>query len=199
MTFFALAQKYKRKFVITLRDAYLLDAMKSFDDELPSINHPNLCIYLEKRVSGTYSDSDYNAKWMKGLLSNCPNLNIVKASDIRNNDKDFVLILRFYDLQELIDLRPLYGSVYIHSTSEAHSEEQEFDQKRLDNWLRQFNLYPKVHIHASGHAKEEDIFKIVDIISPKRIIPVHTEGSERFLNHFGNRVKIFKNRESIDF
>lgn len=199
MTFFALAQKYKRKFVITLRDAYLLNAMKSFDDELPSINHPDLCIYLEKRVSGTYSDSDYNSKWMKELLSSCPNLNIVKASDIRNNDKDFVLILRFYDLQELIDLRPSYGSVYIHSTSEAHSEEQEFDQQRLDNWLRQFNLYPKVHIHASGHAKEEDIFKIVDIINPKKIIPVHTEGSERFFSHFGNRVKIFKNRESIDF
>jgi len=110
-----------------------------------------------------------------------------------------MLILRYFNFQQFIDIRPTNGSVYIHSSSEAHSEEQKFDDQRMDNWLKYFNLYPRIHIHASGHAKQDDLFNIVSEINPKMIIPVHTEHAEKYVRQFGSKVKTVKNGDTIKF
>jgi ribonuclease J len=199
LTFLALSRVTGRKFVISLKDAYLLDKMKESVGDTPGLEDPDIYFYLEKHESGTYEEADYKRKWMKELLIKIPQNKLLKAEDIRANEGDFVITLRFFDLQELIDLKPSKGSSYIHSSSEAHSEEQEIDEWRMDNWLQKFNLYPRFHVHASGHAKKDDLFKIVDEIDPKVIIPVHTEHPEIYLEQFGKRVKIVKNLDKIEF
>ncbi len=199
LTFLALSKVTGRKFVISLKDAYLLDKMKESVMDTPGLDDPNIFFYLEKHESGTYDEADYKRKWMKELLARIPKNKLLKAEDIRANEGEFAITLRFFDLQELIDLRPSKGSSYIHSSSEAHSEEQKIDERRMDNWLQKFNLYPRFHVHASGHAKKEDLFKIVDEINPKVIVPVHTEHPEIYLEQFGKRVKIVKNLDKIEF
>ena len=198
LTFYNLAKENSRKFVISLKDAYLMNAMHEIGMPVPAITDENIFIYLKKKKSGTYIDKDYSERWIKKIMQ-MRGVKTVKASDIRKQENAFVMVMRYWDLQELIDLRPSSESKYIHSSSEAHTEEQEIDEWRMDNWLKLFNLYPRVHIHASGHARKEDLFKIVSDINPKIIIPVHTEHPEEYVYEFGNKVKIVNEGESIIF
>ena len=84
-----------------------------------------------------------------------------------------------FDITELIDIRPNPGSVYVHSRSEPHNEEQRIDEERLDNWLRRFDV-PRLHAHASGHANYLDLMRMVGDIKPKKLIPIHIERPELF-------------------
>ena len=197
LTFFDLAVINKRKLVITLRDAYLINAMGNMGFKVPDLNDSNLYFYFEKRRSGTYDEKDYPEKWIKDILSRIDRRKLLKAKDVRSNQGDFIVVMRFFDLQELIDLEPKAGSVYIHSSSEAHTEEQNIDERKMDNWLKVFNLYPKIHLHASGHAKKEDLIKIISEINPKFVLPVHTENPQEFLKYFPHKVKILKNLNEV--
>ena len=197
MTFYTLSKEIGRKFVITMKDAYLIHSMHNAGMDVPDITDENIYVYLKKRKSGTYIEKDYSEKWIKEILAVKPKT--VKAKDIRENEDTFVFVMRYWDLQELVDLRPHKGSRYIHSSSEAHTEEQEIDEWRMNNWLKLFNLYPKEHIHASGHARKEDLFKIAHTINPKIIIPVHTEHPEEYVKEFGNKVILVDEGASITF
>ena len=198
LTFYNLAKENNRKFVISLKDAYLMDSMNKIGMPVPALTDENIYVYLKKKKSGTYIDKDYTEKWIKKVLGT-QGIKTIKAKEIRENERDFVLVMRYWDLQELIDLRPSKGSKYIHSSSEAHSEEQQIDERRMNRWLKLFNLYPREHIHASGHARKEDLFKIASEINPKIIIPVHTEHPEEYVEAFGNKVKIVNEGDSIIF
>jgi len=105
--------------------------------------------------------------------------NAVKADWIHENQGKVIVCLTFFDMNELIDIAPNTGSIYIHSTSEPHNEEQIIDEQRLNNWVDFFRL-EKHHFHSSGHASGIEIQKIIQTINPKELIPIHTEQPEFF-------------------
>ena len=86
-------------------------------------------------------------------------------------------------LPRLIDINPT-GGAYIYSTSEPYDLQMELSVERLRNWVRRFNLTlvgdpeidtPEHHgFHAGGHAPGEDIYKLIEIINPQLLIPIHT-------------------------
>ncbi len=51
---------------------------------------------------------------------------------------------------ELIDVKP-EKAVYIKSVTEPFDEEMEFDEMRINNWLKHFNLLSVHKMHVSGH------------------------------------------------
>ena len=100
----------------------------------------------------------------------------------------------FWDVNELIEIDPEPGAVYIYSSSEAFDEEQKFDIVGLRNWLELFQVRPvglpdvktgKVPneergFHASGHITGPDLLEVISTINPQFVIPVHTENQEFF-------------------
>src|SRR3546814_4221116 len=57
------AKENDRKFVVKLNDAYFLKYLSQDNHlDIPNINDDNIVIYLPKKGSGTYSDSDYKTK-----------------------------------------------------------------------------------------------------------------------------------------
>ena len=85
-----------------------------------------------------------------------------------------MVVLNYYYFNNLIDLKPKQGSVYIHSLSEALNEEMEISEKMMNNWLAHFNL-KKYQIHCSGHAYFEDLINAIKTVSPRLLFPIHTE------------------------
>ncbi|MEM5834978.1 MAG: MBL fold metallo-hydrolase [Candidatus Aenigmatarchaeota archaeon] len=172
-TFFKIAKEVERKLVISFRHACFLERYHKHKElEVPSIQDENIAIFKPKLGTGTYSDEDYSGyKFIKNRLNY---KNIITAEEIRNNQRKYMIVLNFYSFNNLIDIRPNSGSVYIHSLSEAINEEMEISEKRMDNWLRHFNL-AKYQIHCSGHASEEDLLYVVKTINPKILFPIHTE------------------------
>ncbi|MDH4122539.1 MAG: MBL fold metallo-hydrolase [Thermoplasmata archaeon] len=202
--FLEIAEKYHRKLVVTSKDAYLLAAMNTADTTTPDPNKRNILIYDCPR--GKY---DY---WEKYIFNQkYPDLSI-KPFDIMKSPGSYLLSFSFFDMSHLVDLRPENGQ-YIYSSSEAHSEEQVIDFKRLNNWLKRFDIKPhgfsvdkegKVKsekgLHASGHASKDDITDIIRKIDPEILMPVHTVRPEWFADSFsGERdVKLPKQCEPID-
>jgi ribonuclease J len=198
-TFLRIAKETKRQLVICPRDVYILNAMRTVDKKIPlPEREPNVLIYKERKASYKF--------WEKKIHENYDS-RLVTMDEIKNSQGAYILCFSFFDINELTDIKPVEGSIYIYSACEAITEEQEFDFVRLANWLTSLQIAPigfriidvktengeilkrpqfDRRYHSSGHLSEHDIIKIVDEIQPKFLLPVHTEKTEFFKNKFGD-------------
>lgn len=142
---------------------------------MPDLDDDSLLLYESKKGSGTYIERDYE-DWEREFLD-CKNT--VKADYVQAHQEEIVIALGYFDLPELVDLKPRTGSIYIKSASEAFNEEQEFDFQRLKAWLNHFGLSYQ-QVHASGHAPRDDLKRVMNESNAKKIIPIHTEHADMF-------------------
>lgn len=60
----------------------------------------------------------------------------------------------FFELKELIDIKPENG-LHIHSLTKPVNDEMEIDFRRVENWLRHFDLLPIHPMYVSDHGSGE--------------------------------------------
>jgi ribonuclease J len=211
LTFLQVARDTKRKLAILPKDAYLLKTMRLLEPEIPDLNaEDSLVIYQETTAARN------PAPWLKNIYQEYAG-KIVLAKDVRSNQGDFLLCFSFWDLNELPSLQPGSGSIYVFSSSEPHTEEQEMDFWRLHNWLTRFGLRgfglpvetngdwvileEQKGLHASGHACGPDLLRVARDIRPEVLIPVHSEKPEFYLDNLGGsgtRVRLPTEGETIE-
>jgi len=185
-TFYNIAKENGRKFVVKLNDAYFLKYL-SQDPKLnvPSLDDEDIVIYLPKKGSGTYSDSDYKGSEKQFVDQN----NAWTAEQIATKKSEVLCALGFYSFTSLIDIKPRRDAVYIHSASEPYNEEQEISQERTDNWLEHFGM-KKYQCHCSGHARGQDLLEAVAEIGAKSLYPIHTEHPEAYAKVSKNMITV---------
>ena len=151
----------------------------------------NVWLYAKKRI--TFK------KWEEDLIKNYKTCN---SEDIKNNKKKFMLVLNFYQVQELIDINPSKESYYLRAITEPHSEEMEISEERFINWIKHFNMqglknnkFERAHI--SGHISGKELSEFIKKIKPEMVIPIHTEFSEEFKKMHKN-VKIVQKNEIFE-
>jgi len=191
-TFYEIAKANGRDLVISPKSAYLLGRL--IEDEHLDVPDPRtdgaIRVYYRRKKSGTYDDSDYY-KWEREYLDR-----MVTCEEIRKRQKEYLMELDFYQLTELIDIRPERGAHLIRSMSEPFSDE-DLSEEVLQNWVEHFGL--EFHqMHASGHLSREQLEWLVDTIAPKKIFPVHTENPQLFKKRWKN-VESFKCRKQLNF
>ena len=189
-----IAEKASREIVITAKDAYMLHSLNSVD----SIDRmKDMRIYGELRAK--------RDRWEKDVVMEKWGDKYIDPKEIAKNPENYILCFSFYDIKNLLDIG-IQGGSYIYSSSEAFSEEGIFDFIRLKNWLQflkfrtfgfdvEYSSGRAVPVftrkfHSSGHLSEEEIRKVVDIIDPDYIIPVHTEHPEWFRENFENVIAL---------
>jgi ribonuclease J len=172
-SFFHTAKKNKRCLAISLKQAYLLDALRKDKGlTVPSLDDDGILIFRK-------SKKRYD-KWETQLIERYERQNkIFDVFDVSKQQCKVVLALSFYDFEELVQLQPEAGSCYVLSTSEPFNEEMEIDYERLVNWVRHYGL-PQYHVHVSGHMMPLQLKKALKEINAKRIFPVHTESAGLF-------------------
>jgi ribonuclease J len=208
LTFHRIAEATGRKLVIGFKQAVLIEEYRKIDPGFPSIDDPGILIYAERKEWGTAGrkdvpsnipgmcipeevcDQDYRV-WEREYLhrGNC-----VNYLDLRDHS-EYMFYCNYFQLNELIDVKPAPGSVYIRSVTEPFDDEMEFDARRVDNWLNLFSLtqYGRSSddgLHASGHASGDELREMINEIKPRTIIPIHTEHPEAFKSMFGNVVTV---------
>lgn len=189
-TFFNIARKTGRKLVVKLSDAYFLKYLSQDEQlDLPNIDDEDIIIYLPKRGSGTYSDSDYKTK--DGQFTSLSNA--LNAEEIARMESRMLCAIGFYSFTALIDMRPKPGARYIHSASEPYNEEQELSQERIDAWVDHFGLL-KFQSHCSGHARGSDLIEVVSRIGAKVNFPIHTEFPALYQNKV-SKMKLINQNE----
>jgi ribonuclease J len=167
-SFFRIAKKNGRCLAVSLKQAYLLNALRADKGlSVPNLNDESILIF-RKSKSTTY-------KWEKEILEQYSD-KVKTAFDVSKQQCKVVLGLSFYDLEELVEIQPEAGSCYVLSASEPFNEEMEIDFERLVNWLGHYGL-PQYHVHVSGHVMPLQLKAIVRDVDAKKIFPVHTENA----------------------
>ena len=172
-SFYHVAKRNQRCLAVSLKQAYLLDALRK-DKGLyvPALDDESMLIF---RKSKKRFD-----KWESQLIERYDKQNkIFDVFEVSKQQCKVVLALSFYDFEELVPLQPTAGSCYVLSASEPFNEEMEIDYERLVNWLRHYGL-PQYHVHVSGHMMPLQLKKALKEINAKRIFPVHTESADLF-------------------
>jgi len=172
-TFYQIAKKHQRCLAVSLKQAYLLDALRNdVHLKVPALDDDGLLIFRK-------SKKRYD-KWEQGLLERFDGQNkVLDVFEVSKQQCKVVLAVSFYDFEELISLKPTAGSCYVLSASEPFNEEMEIDYGRLVNWLSHYGL-PQYHVHVSGHMMPLQLKSALKTVDAKRIFPVHTENAELF-------------------
>ena len=188
-TFHEVAQANDRRLVVSVKDAYLLEALHMVDPAIPDPKALESVTVL-RVPQGTVGH------WARGVYKRNAS-DLVDAAAIRARPREFIVCLSYWDIQCLVDLEPA-GGKYIYSNSEAYSEEQAIDHQRLLNWLSHFELEPvgglpgaaEGPFHASGHADGTALEAHIDELQPDKIMPVHTENLDWFLERWPQKVLV---------
>lgn len=201
-TFARVAEKTSRQLVVTAKDIYMLHGIECAD---------GLCRFEEALI---YDEPHANpSSWESKVVKSDWADKYVNNKSISKNPGNYILCFSFFDLKHLLDIQP-QGGTYIYSSSEAFSEEQEFDFRRLWKWLTFFNfkiygfelnlnageLQPSFMrgFHVSGHASKSELEQVIDAINPDHIIPVHTINPQWFKDTFEKTI-IPQEGQKIEF
>ena len=183
-SFYRTALKNNRCLAVSLRQAYLMEALSS-DRKLriPRLGDEGVLIF-RKSKERLYA-------WEKQILERYQD-KVVDAEQVSKRQQNIILTMSLYDLEQLVEIQPKPGSCYVFSSSEPFNEEMEIDFERLVNWLRHYGL-PQYHVHVSGHITPLRLKACLKEIGAKKIFPVHTENAElfvKFMRDLESRVEI---------
>ncbi|MEM3522381.1 MAG: MBL fold metallo-hydrolase, partial [Candidatus Bathyarchaeia archaeon] len=151
-TFYEVAKENDKFLAIPLRQAYLLEKLKEDKKlEIPNLKEDeNIIIYRKTKKS--------YLPWEKEIIKN---FNVFDISEIRNIQNRIIMVCSFFDINELIYIKPKPGSNFILSSSEPFNEEREIEYEKFINWLNHFGL-PMYHIHCSGHIMPNDLKNFIN-------------------------------------
>jgi ribonuclease J len=170
-SFFRIAKKNGRCLAVSLKQAYLLNALRADKGlKVPDLNDEGVLIFRRSKAT--------NYKWESQIMEQFPD-KVKNAFDVSKQQCKVVLALSFYDLEELVEIQPEAGSCYVLSASEPFNEEMEIDYERLTNWLKHYGL-PQYHVHVSGHIMPLQLKEMLEEIRSEQIFPVHTEHADLF-------------------
>jgi ribonuclease J len=165
VTFYQAAIESGRKLAISTKQAFLLESLGNEVRFNPlSANQGDVLIFARQKQR-------YRI-WEKLVLSKSKN--VIEAGKISRLQDKLVLVYSFYDMNEMGEIRPKPGSVFILSQSEPFTEEMEIDHSRLLNWLDYYGV-PLYNIHASGHATPHELKEVIAEIAPEKVFLIHTE------------------------
>ena len=178
-TFYKIAKKNNRCLAVSLKQAYLLDALRGDKHlQVPSLEDDGILIFRK-------SKKRYE-KWENNLIERFDGGDkIFDVFEVSKKQCNMVLAVSFYDFEELNSIQPSAGSCYVLSASEPFNEEMEIDYERLVNWLSHYGL-PQYHVHVSGHMMPLQLKAALRKVNAKQIFPVHTENAELFKKFMGN-------------
>lgn len=94
-----------------------------------------------------------------------------------------VLLFRPVHIRDLEKASCLENASFIYSQWEGYWERGDYDY--LKSWLEK-TLIPKTNIHTSGHASIHDLKRLVEALTPKRVVPIHTFKPELYLDMYNN-------------
>ena len=185
-TFHEAARKNNRSLAVSLKQAYLLNALaKDAHLQVPDALHdPNVVVYrkLKKNYFG----------WERSIIDKAQ---VKTSQDIRGMQDRVILVCSPYDMNEVLEIQPGPSGAFINSSSEPFTEEMEIDEERFVNWLDHFGL-PRYQIHSSGHMMPTELRETVESVKPGTLVPIHTEQPELYALFVRDLAKVEQPRKN---
>jgi len=165
-TFWQVAKANNRQLAVSTKQAWLVHNLRG-DKHLNLLGLDDPCIRIFQR------EKKRRYAWENILTEHYPG-KMVDAPYVNAHQDELLLAASFWDMNEMVEVQPEPGSVYILSQSEPFNEEMEIDYNKLINWLEICGL-PLYQVHASGHVNPDQLKWAIQEINPGRLYPIHTE------------------------
>lgn len=159
----------KKKLVVDVYNAWVLDMVKQKAPNLPTIDWDNIWVFNHpnqlKKITGAEYD-DFRERITKKDIGN----------RVFDNPAGYVYFLRCPNVKLVDALLPNGIINLIYSQWKGYLEEghktycADIIQELVDSKKVVFR-----HIHTSGHATLFDLKRLVKAVNPKKIVPIHTE------------------------
>jgi len=98
---------------------------------------------------------------------------------VLHDPRRYCVQLEFASLPTLIDLRPPAGSIYVHSNG-APLGPYDPAYRVMEAWVRALGL-EFVTLGSGGHSRPADVRRMVELVAPAVVLPVHTRRPEALL------------------
>lgn len=168
----------RKKLVVDVYNAWVLDMVKKKAKGLPTIDWDNIWVYNHpnqmKRIAGA-GFNDFRERIKKKDIGN----------RVYSNPAEYVYFLRCPN-PKLVDALLPNGTInLIYSQWEGYLKEghktycADLIQSLIDS-----NKVVFQHIHTSGHATLSDLKRLAKAVNPKKIVPIHTENPEKLKQEF---------------
>jgi len=177
-TFIDIARRTGKRMVVTHRDVALLQSIARVDG---NVRKDSLWVYR--------SLSDRDADMVDDLGDR--GWQVADPDDIASEPEEHMLCLSFWDMAKLLDLE-WRGGTYVYSNSMAYDLRQTDNLQKLMNWIDLMGfdcrgisktngaLDFEEGFHSSGHLALDDLWRVVETISPEVVVPVHCAFPELF-------------------
>jgi ribonuclease J len=188
-TFLEVARETGRRLLVFTKDGYLLESLAAGDQTYQGL--------FRESALGIFDELRLDPKgWEQGFRSRYEH-RLVSPNEVRKNPGGFILAFSYNDMNDLLDVDPPEGTVFIYSSSEPYGEAQRVDMWRLWNWTQFYRMdvhgfrwngddesgspeFPE-HLHASGHISSDDLLWLIKEIRPQYVLPVHTRNRGWFV------------------
>ncbi|MCX7166592.1 MAG: MBL fold metallo-hydrolase [Rhodocyclales bacterium] len=159
-----------RTMVVDLYTAMILEATGNPRIPQSDWNHMALCIPHRQRIQIK------NNCWFEALRRHSSR-RIYPKKHLAKNPGKYALIFRGLWMRDLERAECLDGACLVHSQWKGYLADPRF--KDIDAWRQQRGM--AFHqVHTSGHASPADLRRLATALSPKALIPIHSEFPERF-------------------
>jgi ribonuclease J len=194
VTFYHVAQEADRELVVSLKQAYILNLFQG--QGYPEID--DVMIYQPRKGWGLIDEKSYACVedewlctpdidpqqarrdyklWERDFLDRD---NTINYRDLQLEPDEYLFRCDFFELKELIDIKP-EDAIYVKSSTEPFDDQMQINEDKVKNWLDLFNIrYLDKGFHASGHANGQEILNMIREINPEKVYPIHTEYPEEF-------------------
>lgn len=160
-------------------DFYIANVLKTLSDygkiPYPSIDFPEIKVFFPYRLSRMIS-----SKGKEELLYRFSDYKITKE-EISSQADRIVMTVRPSMRGDLEYIENLDGGQFIFSMWEGYKKDQR--TKEFIDYLLERGMTEK-QLHTSGHADLETLHRMVEILKPKNIVPIHTFDGDEYKNIF---------------
>jgi len=174
-------------------DFYIANVLKELSEfgaiPYPSKNFPEIKVFFPYRLSRMISN-----KGNERLLYRFKDYKITKEQIGEQFDKT-VMIVRPSMLKDLEYIKGLENGIFIYSMWDGYKKEK--TTKRFIDFLVGKGMTEK-RIHTSGHADRDALKRMVEVLKPKNLVPIHTFEGDEYENIFtGTKVLRINDNEVV--
>jgi len=191
------SKKAGKIFVVDIYTAWILEKVKIVSSSVPNIFWSDVKVI--RNFGGNYykkikDNEDYFKDFKYQLFKE---ENVIDIDTIKDNSSKYLLKISPWHISKVLKALKVENANIIYSQWLGYLEEEYSNIKSVQMFNRLREDYNWVYAHTSGHADIDALKKFASALSPRKLIPIHTEYKEEFSEHFEN-VAIMMDNESYD-
>lgn len=190
-------KKAEKIFVVDIYTAWILEKVKLVSSNIPNIFWEDVKVirnYGGRYYQNIKENEDYFKDFKYKIFKK---ENVIDLNTIKENPSKYFLKVSAYHILGFIKSLDLENANIIYSQWLGYLDEEFSDVKTVSMFKELKKSYNWIYAHTSGHADLAALKKFASSLTPKRLIPIHTEHKEEFTEHFDN-VDIMMDAESYD-